>query len=91
MENEEGNKLPPIVNRDDDEEDVDDFASVIAEQSETIKKQEERIAKLLEAVENLTKAGANYQQGNPPKAEDEEKEEDPYKGVMPLAELDFRI
>lgn len=90
MENEEGNKLPPIVNRDDDEEDANDFASVIAEQSETINKQEEQIAKLLEAVENLTKAGANYQQGEPPKAKEEE-EEDPYKDVRPLAELDFKI
>lgn len=86
----EENKLPPVVPPEGDEQ-VGDFASVISEQSATIKRQEEQISKLLEAVANMTKAGANYQQGEPPKSEEKTEEEDPYKDIKPLAELDFRM
>lgn len=89
MEKDE-NKLPPIVPEDIEDDEPYDFESIFSEQSATIKKQEEQISKLLEAVKNMTKAGANYQQGEPPKPKDE-PEEDPYKDVKPLAELDFKM
>lgn len=71
-----------------------DFAKVIKEQSETIKAQSEQINSLLEAVSAMTKAGANYQQGEKPEPKVNDNVEevvDIHKDVKPLSELDFKI
>lgn len=91
-------EVAPVVNRATDEETTDantepSFSEVISEQAKTIAEQQRQIADLLAAVGNLTKAGANYQQGERPTAPapGQNPVREAHEKAKTIEEMDFRI
>lgn len=95
---EETADVAPVVERATDEETTDastepSFSEVISEQAKTIAEQQRQINDLLAAVGNLTKAGANYQQGERPTAPapGQNPVREAHEKAKTIEEMDFRI